>query len=61
MENRGGVYNPGQQVEVNENGVWRPAQIQNVANFTVRNSLTRRETNKPPNQVFAIGGLPNST
>ena len=56
MENRGGVYNPGQQVEVNENGVWRPAQIQNVANFTVRNSLTRGETNKPPNQVFAIGG-----
>ena len=61
MENRGGVYNPGQQVEVNENGVWRPAQIQNVANFTVRNSITRGETNKPPNQVFAIGGLPNST
>ena len=61
MENRGGVYNPGQQVEVNENGVWRPAQIQNVANFTVRNSLTRGESNKPPNQVFAIGGLPNST
>ena len=61
MENRGGVYNPGQQVEVNENGVWRPAQIQNVANFTVRNSLTRGESNKPPNQVFAIGGDPNST
>jgi hypothetical protein len=61
MENTGGVYNPGQQVEVNENGVWRPARIQNVANFTVRNSLTRGETNKPPNQVFAIGGLPNST
>jgi hypothetical protein len=57
----GGVYHPRQQVEVNENGVWRPAQIQNVANFTVRNSLTRGESNKPPNQVFAIDGLPNST
>jgi hypothetical protein len=57
----GGVYHPRQQVEVNENGVWIPAQIQNVANFTVRNSITRGETNKPPNQVFAIGGEPNST
>ena len=59
--NLGGVYNPGQQVEVDVNGEWIPAQIQNVENFTVRNSITRRETNKPPNQVFAIGGLPNST
>jgi hypothetical protein len=41
----GGVYHPRQQVEVNENGVWIPAQIQNVANFTVRNSITRGEIN----------------
>jgi hypothetical protein len=57
----GGVYHPRQRVDVNINGTWRPGQIQNVANFTVRNSITRGETNKPPNQVFAIGGDPNST
>ena len=37
---RGAIYNPGQQVEVNENGVWRPAQIQNLESYTVKNFYT---------------------
>ena len=60
MENRGGVYNPGEQVELQINGVWRPARIQGVANYTVRNSITRGETNKPPNQVFPDNGNANN-
>ena len=57
---RGAIYNPGQQVEVNVNGQWRPAQIQNLESYTVRNFFTRENTNKPPNQVFPEGGNPNA-
>jgi hypothetical protein len=57
---RGAIYNPGQQVEVNENGVWRPAQIQNLESYTVKNFYTRVNTNIPPNQVFLERGDPNA-
>jgi hypothetical protein len=57
---RGAIYNPGQQVEVSVNGVWRPAQIQNLESYTVRNFFTREITNRPPNQVFPEGGNPNA-
>jgi hypothetical protein len=57
---RGAIYNPGQQVEVNVNGQWRPAQIQNLESYTVRNFFTREITNRPPNQVFPEGGNPNA-
>ena len=57
---RGAIYNPGQQVEMNVNGQWRPAQIQNLESYTVRNFFTRENTNRPPNQVFPEGGNPNS-
>ena len=57
---RGAIYNPGQQVEVNVNGQWRPAQIQNLESYTVRNFFTRENTNRPPNQVFPEGGNPNA-
>ena len=56
MEDRGGIFNPGQQVEVNINGVWMPGQIQEVANFTVRNTETGRNINRPPSQVRPING-----
>ncbi len=50
---RGGIYNPGQQVEVFVNGVWRPAQIQNLASYTVRQLLgTQQRADIPPNEVF---------
>ena len=57
---RGAIYNPGQQVEMNVNGQWRPAQIQNLESYTVRNFFTREITNRPPNQVFPEGGNPNA-
>ena len=57
---RGAIYNPGQQVEVNVNGQWRPAQIQNLESYTVRNFFTRENTNRPLNQVFPEGGNPNA-
>jgi sRNA-binding regulator protein Hfq len=56
MEDRGGIFNPGQQVEVNINGVWMPGQIQEVANFTVRNTETGRNINRPPAQVRPVNG-----
>jgi hypothetical protein len=51
LDIQGGVYNPGEQVEVNENGVWRSGQIQGVANYTVRYTATGRNITRQPNQV----------
>jgi sRNA-binding regulator protein Hfq len=56
LDIQGGVFNPGQQVEVNINGVWMPGQIQEVANFTVRNTETGRNINRPPSQVRPVNG-----
>jgi hypothetical protein len=47
----GGVYDTGQQVEVNENGTWIPGLIQGVANYTVRYTATGRNITRQPNQV----------
>jgi len=51
LDIQGGVYNPEEQVEVNENGVWRSGQIQGVANYTVRYTATGRNITRQPNQV----------
>ena len=50
MEDRG-VYDNGQQVEVNENGTWILGLIQGVANYTVRYTATGRNITRQPNQV----------
>jgi hypothetical protein len=60
IDNTGGIYNPGQQVDVYINSRWRPGQIQNLDSYTVRNSNNRSTTNKPPNQVFPEGGNGNA-
>lgn len=56
LDIQGGIFNPGQRVEVNINGVWMPGQIQEVANFTVRNTETGRNINRPPSQVRPVNG-----
>jgi hypothetical protein len=63
MENRGGVYNPGQQVEVNVDGVWRPGEVQTTAYpfFTVRNIATGRNLGKGIDEVRPEGAGPGVT
>ncbi len=60
IDSRGAIYNPGQQVDVYINSQWRPGQIQNLDSYTVRNSITRININKAPNQVFPEGGNGNA-
>jgi hypothetical protein len=53
-EDRGGIFNPGLQVEVNVNGVWIPGEIIGEANYTVRNTVTGRNVNRRPDQVRTL-------
>ena len=54
MEDRGGIFNPEQRVEVNINGVWVPGTIASIANYTVRNTATGRNVNRRPDQVRTL-------
>ncbi len=52
-----GIFERGQQVEVNVNDIWRPGEVIGLNNFTVRNTATGRNVNRDHTQVLPVTPL----
>jgi len=58
---QGGVFEPGEQIEVNVNGRWVQGRIQEIESFTVRNTGTGRNVNRPPAEIRPENGSSDAT
>ncbi len=52
-----GIFERGQQVEVNVNDIWRPGEVIGLNDFTVRNTATGRNVNRDHTQVLSVTPL----
>jgi len=55
------VYEPGEQIEANINGRWVQGRIQEVESFTIRNTQSGRNVNRPPAEIRPENGSSDAT